>query len=607
VRVRGSGALVALGVVAVLAGCTANPAPVVSTTQTATAIPAPTTPATTSVVVAVDDLGTGFNPHLLADQSPVGTAVANLVLPSAFRPSSASSGWTVDTSLVTSAKVTSTAPFTVTYVLRDEAQWSDGAPVAAEDFRYLWQQMSTQPGVVDPAGYGLVDDVQSSGGGKTVTVTFSSMYPAWRQLFTGLLPSHLLKDSPGGFSGALDDRLTLSASRFSVASVDRDRGEVLLQRNDRFWDAPAALDQILLRRDGTAGQLGESLRTGDAQVAMIRANVATRSQVRGVPGLSTTDVAQPTVMQVAVDTQDPRLADSGVRRGLLGLLNQDVLTTIGTGLDATTDPTVGRARAQVLAPSQPGYRATEPTPLTVTQARGLLAAGGYTFSGGHYRQGATDLSLVLGADKADPVATAVAQAAADQLTVAGVDATVSPLPSAALYGTALPSGTVDLVVGRAAVGGDLATTLVSRFACPTTPGAPQPTTGAPQPTTGASQPTTGASQPTTGAPQPTTGASQPTTSASTDTPAPAVRAGNVSGLCDPQIDSQVRQALTGAASATDVAAGLEPLLWNQGAVLPLYQDSVLFAVRSDVVGVNPPGPLLGGPLAGAAAWTKAGS
>ena len=95
--------------------------------------------------------------------------------------------------------------------------------------------------------------------------------------------------------------------------------------------------------------------------------------------------------------------------------------------------------------------------------------------------------------------------------------------------------------------------------------------------------------------------------ASTGTAVPAVRAGNVSGLCDPQIDSQVRQALTGAASATDVAAGLEPLLWNQGAVLPLYQDSVLFAVRPGVVGVNPPGPLLAGPIAGAATWSRTGS
>ena len=593
-RLHGSRVAASLGFVVVLAGCTADPAPVAdSTQQSSTAAPSTNPAATRSVVVAVDDLGTGFNPHLLADQSPVGTAVASLVLPSVFRPSTDSPGWVMDPSLVKAAEVSSTAPFTVTYVLRNEAQWSDGAPVAAEDFRYLWQQMTTQPGVVDAAGYGLISDVQSSGGGKTVTVTFRSRYPAWRQLFTGLLPSHLLKDSPGGFSNALDASLGFSGSRFAVASVDRNRGEVQLLRNDRFWDAPALLDKILLRRDGTAGQLGESLRTDDAQVAMVGGNVATRAQVRAVPGLATSQVAQPAVMQVSVDTLNPRLADAGVRRGLLSLLNPDVLTTIGTGLDATSDPGVLRARAQVLAPSQPGYRVTEPAALTVAEARSLLAAGGYPFSDGRYHQGAAQLAIVVGADRADPVATAVAQAAADQLTVAGVAATVSLLPSADLYGSALSAHVVDLVVGRAAAGGDLGTTLASRFGCPITSGATATTTVA-----------------TPSRAEPSTSAGTSTSAGASSSPVPAtttVRAGNVSGLCDEKVEAQVQQALTAAADATDVAIALEPVLWKQGAVLPLYQDSLLFSVRSDVLGVNPPGPLLAGPIAGAATWSRTGS
>jgi len=36
------------------------------------------------LVVGVDDLGTGFNPHLISDQSPLCTEVAALVLPSVF-------------------------------------------------------------------------------------------------------------------------------------------------------------------------------------------------------------------------------------------------------------------------------------------------------------------------------------------------------------------------------------------------------------------------------------------------------------------------------------------------------------------------------------------
>ena len=45
-------------------------------------------------------------------------------------------------------------PFTVTYKIR-QAAWTDNAPIAADDFWYLWRQMVSQP-VVDPAGYGLI-------------------------------------------------------------------------------------------------------------------------------------------------------------------------------------------------------------------------------------------------------------------------------------------------------------------------------------------------------------------------------------------------------------------------------------------------------------------
>lgn len=66
-----------------LSGCTADPPPPIEQTEP-TQTPAPV-PQRNTVVVAIDDIGAGFNPHLLADQSPVGNAVAELVLPSAFR------------------------------------------------------------------------------------------------------------------------------------------------------------------------------------------------------------------------------------------------------------------------------------------------------------------------------------------------------------------------------------------------------------------------------------------------------------------------------------------------------------------------------------------
>ena len=63
--------------------------------------------------------------------------------------------------------------------------------------------MRDQSGVVEPAGYRLISDIQPRDGGKGVAVTFSELYPGWQSLFSNLLPSHLLKDAPGGWQGAL--------------------------------------------------------------------------------------------------------------------------------------------------------------------------------------------------------------------------------------------------------------------------------------------------------------------------------------------------------------------------------------------------------------------
>ena len=91
------------------------------------------------------------------------------MLPSSFRPipdpqPPTGSRWELDPTLLESAEVTSEDPFTVTYKIRPEAQWTDNAPIAADDYWYLWRQMVSQPGVVDPAGYDLITGVQSRRG-----------------------------------------------------------------------------------------------------------------------------------------------------------------------------------------------------------------------------------------------------------------------------------------------------------------------------------------------------------------------------------------------------------------------------------------------------------
>ncbi|MTE17325.1 ABC transporter family substrate-binding protein [Nocardia aurantiaca] len=562
----------------VATGCTANPPPPIESTDSPKTQPAK--PGKNSVVVAVDDIGIGFNPHLRSQQSPATAAVASMVLPSPFRPGPTpgvpgGTDWNLDPALMVSADVTAQEPFTITYQIKNEASWSDGAPIAAEDFRYLWQQMITQPGAVDPAGYRLISDVSSSAGGKTVTVTMTQPFPGWRQLFADLLPQHLVKDS--GFEQGLIDTIRISGGQFRIKQADRGREEILLERNDRYWGQPAVPDQILLRRGGTPAQVAESLRVGDAQMALVHGGVALQAQLAAIPSVRTAMMPQSREMQLVLNGRAGDLSDVRVRRAVLALLDPVLLATVGAQTGSWVEP----VRAQVLSPSDPGYVATEPPRLSQEEAFGLLAAAGFARAAETpVAQSATSpapqprslakngksLTVRIGAVDGDTTTLAVANTAADQLRSAGIDVMVSSVTAAQLYSKELTDGGIDAVVGWERTGEDPATVLASRYGC--TPAAPP-------------------------------GDTADTTVADGAKKSPS----NLSGVCDPSLQPGIDAALRGI-DAGKVIGETEPKLWELATVLPIVQDTQVAAAGPRVDGASLSGAIQTGIFGDAANWRR---
>jgi ABC-type transport system substrate-binding protein len=570
------------------------------------------------IIMAIDSIGPGFNPHMLSDQSPVNAAISSLVLPSSFRPvpdpdSPTGSRWELDTTLLESAQITIDNPFTVTYKIRPEAQWTDNAPIAADDFWYLWRQMVSHPGVVDPAGYDLITGVQSVEGGKVAVVTFSQPYPAWRELFNNILPAHIVKDVPGGFGAGLVRALPVTGGQFRVETIDPQRDEILLARNDRYWSAPAKPDQVLFRRGGATAALADSIRNGDTQVAQVHGGAAAFAQLSAIPDVRTARIVTPRVMQLTLRAQQPQLANSQVRKAILGLLDVDLLASVGAG----DDNTVTLAQAQVRSPSDPGYVPTAPRALTTEDALGLLADAGYqvepvettppTTPGnpapennrGRITKDGVPLSLVLGVAANDPTSVAVANTIADQLRNVGITASVSALDPVVLYGDAMTNNRVDAVVGWHQAGGDLATALASRYGCPAleaTAVATSPATPTPSPT------------PTSNPPAPP----RPATTATATTPSPAPESdelvqapSNITGICDRSIQPEIEAALDGTEDISDVIAAVEPRLWNMSTVLPILQDTTIVAAGPSVQNVSLSGAVPVGIVADAGKWVKA--
>jgi ABC-type transport system substrate-binding protein len=611
-----------------LAGCTVSPPPAPQSTKTSkSTMPPPQRK--TQIIMGIDSIGAGFNPHLLSDLSAVNAAISALVLPSAFRPvpdvaTPTGSRWEMDTTLLVSADVTNDNPFTVTYKIRPEAQWTDNAPIAADDFWYLWRQMVAQPGVVDPAGYDLITGVQSIDGGKQAVVTFARPYPAWRELFSNIVPAHIVKDVPGGFPAGLARALPVTGGQFRVENIDPQRDEILLARNDRYWGPPAKPDLVLFRRAGAPAALADSVRNGDTQVAQVHGGSAAFAQLSAIPDVRTARIMTPRVMQLTLRAIEPKLADGQVRKAILGLLDVDLLAAVGAG----SDNTVTLDQAQIRSPSDPGYAPTAPPALTRGVALGLLEASGYQIendandtsaagpptppAGGWQPPPATtgppevtrgriskdgkQLSLILGVATNDPTAVAVANTAADQLRNVGIAATVLALDPVALYRDALVNNRVDAIVGWRQAGGNLATLLASRYSCPALEATAVSTAAAPSGPSASSDPSvTGRA-----APAPTS-----TAPSRAQEPGALVQApSNITGICDHTIQSSIDAALNGTKNINDVINAVEPRLWNMSTVMPILQDTTIVAAGPSVQNVGLSGVVPVGIVGDAAQWVK---
>ncbi|MBS9535563.1 ABC transporter family substrate-binding protein [Mycobacterium sp. M1] len=607
--------IVAVGLT--VSGCTVNPPPAPQSTETPKSAALPPK-RLSQIIMAVDSIGAGFNPHLRSDLSAVTAAVSALVLPSAFRPipdfsTATGSRWEMDPTLLVSAAVTGESPFTVSYRIRPEASWTDNAPIAADDFWYLWQQMVSQPGVVDPAGYDLITGVHSAEAGKQVTVTFARPYPAWRELFNNILPAHIVKDVPGGFPAGLARALPVTGGQFRVENIDPQRDAILLARNDRYWGPPARPDLILFRRAGSAAALADSIRNGDTQVAQVHGGSAAFAQLSVIPGVQTARVVAPRVMQLALRGGEPKLADVRVRRAILGLLDVGLLATVG----ASSDNTVTLAQAQIRTPSDPEYTPTAPPAMPDTTAVALLKSAGYHVEKnapgsapvpveprtpetrrGRITKGGEQLSLAIGVAANDPTSVAVANTAADQLRNAGIAATVIALDPVKLYREALVTNQVDAIVGWQQAGGDLATLLASRYGCTALEATPVSTSGPAAPGAAPSTPAAPASS------------AASTTATATPPPRPVgpgalIQApSNITGVCDHAIQPDIAAALDGAKPIGDVIAAVEPRLWSMATVLPILQDTTIVAVGPSVANVDLSGSVPVGIVGDAGRWVK---
>ena len=259
--------------------------------------------------------------------------------------------------------------------------------------------------------------------------------------------------------------------------------------------------------------------------------------------------------------------------------------------------------SQVHLPSEPahGGRSAQSPLVTGEQAAGsALAGAGYARNGLYVSRDGEVLRLTLGYPSGDPRMAAAARTIQRQLGVIGIEVDLLPDATPNLVETRIACGAIDLallavprgIVGRGGGGVGLrlpADSVLGIGSTVTTGATATETTDGGTPGDATRSADAGSTRRPAATPE------------ATDDAAPSPRTGNLSGYCRPATQQTLADAISGRGTAT----AADPSLWADLPVLPLIQQSAVFAVAEPLRTVLE-GPHDGwawsGPLSGLSGW-----
>jgi peptide/nickel transport system substrate-binding protein len=146
------------------------------------------------------------------------------------------------------------SPFTVTYKIKQNANWSDGKPVTAQDVIFtLTTIMNPKNDVAGRAGYEDISRAKAINS-KTVKLTFRKPYAAWKLLFAGqfgVLPKHALqgKDFNEIWNTNVNSQTTgkpIGSGPFVLESYTKGQSMTMV-RNPKFYGPRPKIDKIVFR------------------------------------------------------------------------------------------------------------------------------------------------------------------------------------------------------------------------------------------------------------------------------------------------------------------------------------------------------------------------
>jgi len=396
---------------------------------------------------AADQEPTGFNNNTSKDN---GTSVLNVVInmfPPVFRLHPDYSVQ-LNNELMDSAEQTSADPQTIVYKIKQEAVWSDGTPVSADDFIYLWKNLNgsvKDNDVASTTGYDQIKSVKGSDDGKTVTVVFAEPFTDWKSLFYGLLPAHYMEKVAGGWNTGLDknpEKIPVNGP-FKVSTWEQGQSLTLV-RNDRYFGPKAHLDSVVFRFLPESTTQPAALQNSEVDLIYPQPQLDLVAQVKALPDVTSELNIGLSFEHFDFNFKNEHLADPAVRKAIATGMNIPEL--VNRTVKQFTDQAQPLGN-RIWLPGQKYYQDHfgEYGKGDTAGATKLLEDAGYTKGAdGVYAKDGQRLSLRISTTAGNQLRETQEQLFQAQLQDIGVEIKIANADSTKLFGDWLPGGNFDI-------------------------------------------------------------------------------------------------------------------------------------------------------------------
>ena len=352
-------------------------------------------------------------------------------------------------------------PFALTYHIKQQAVWSDGTPVSADDFIFTLDAIRDPANGTFKTGYEFVTQADRVDA-KTVTLRFSQPYPNWKTLFEFVLPKHVLagEDFNQAWRNEIANPVThepIGSGPFLVTAWTKGQS-LTVSRNPRWWGSSGGplLDTVEFRVTPTQNGLIEGMRNGslDLIFPQIQPGVADLDRLDGIAAQFAPGNAMEHLDFNVQSATMPLLREAWFRQAIAFSLDRPAVAAATYDTLVSNHPSLNNLSFSNLQPeyepvfARYGYDAQ-------TVASLMLDHGCVRDADEIWSCAGTRASVKFATTSGNETREFVQQQMVAQARAAGIELVVDNSPGGFLFGTRLPGRQFELIMFTWLFGGAL--------------------------------------------------------------------------------------------------------------------------------------------------------